>query len=158
MKYLDDSIARYWEVGRDLYHNVLIVVPLRFVEFKQAQPGNRRDSIAVTLIVASIYRNKIVQVFEVGESHGRCNLGHFSIRSWIDHIVVTRKPKVAHEPHLLGQSIVVRYDRAAFVGIEEFCRMKTEDLALAESAEELAIQTASKAVRCVEHQAQIVFA
>ena len=129
-----------------LHDDVLEVVALGFVVLEDAKSGNGGDPIPVTLVVAPVACDELVEFFKIGQTHGGRDLRHLSVRPRVDHVVVAGEAEVAHEPHLFGQRVVVGYDGPAFEGVEEFRRVKAEYLAFTESAEQLAAEAATESM------------
>src|SRR5205085_12279229 len=95
---------------------------------------------------------------KTSQSHGGRDLAHFAIRPDVFDVVVPAEPKVFHQADSRCQRVVIRNDRPAFEGIEEFRRMETDYLRGSETADHLPTVRTSEGVRCIEHQRQIAAA
>src|ERR1051326_7336017 len=89
------------------------------------------------------------------QAHRGAYLRHLAVSSRVDHLIVTGKSEVAHQPHFFGQRVVICHHRAALETVDEFRRVKTEDLARAKAADGSTATGTTKRVSGVIHDFQL---
>src|SRR5579872_7230228 len=110
------------------------------------------------MVIATIGGHELVDAFERGETHGRADFGHFSVRANVNHVVVTTEAEIAHQAHLRRQGVVIGENGAALKSVEELCGVEAEDLATSKAADQFAFVGAAEGVGGVEQKLQIAAA
>src|SRR5688500_14747367 len=87
----------------------------------------------VTMVVAAVYIDKLVEALQRGEAHSRGYLIHLAVGAYVDDIIVPCEAEVLHQAYFVSKLSIVCDDGSAFQGVETLGGVKTEDFSSAKS-------------------------